>query len=183
MAGKTGTARRTGPDGRYIPGDYTPNFVGFFPAQDPQLVIVVKLDRPQGAYYGGVTAAPVSRETFQAILAARSPTLDRRALIDVRLHPGHLVATGAAEALPASRRSGTEGTYVFREPPESERPRTRQNATVPQLAGLPLRDAAGRLHGLGFRVRLEGAGRVTGSRPAAGTVRTVGDTLVLVGGG
>ncbi|NIQ58702.1 MAG: hypothetical protein GWN71_35980, partial [Gammaproteobacteria bacterium] len=49
-------------------------------AEDPQLVIFVKLERPQGAYYGGATAAPVTRATLEAILAARRAPIDRRAL-------------------------------------------------------------------------------------------------------
>jgi cell division protein FtsI (penicillin-binding protein 3) len=186
VAGKTGTARRTGPDGRYIPGAYTPNFVGYFPAQDPQLVIVVKLDRPQGDYYGGLTAAPVSRETFQAILAARSPTLDRRALIAARLPSARMPdAGGVIDSLPPSRRSGSEGTYVFREPPPAP-PRAAggaQRVAVPEVVGLPMRDAVRRLHAVGFSVRLDGGGRAVGTRPAAGTVRTRGDTLVVLGEG
>ncbi|MBW3572040.1 MAG: penicillin-binding protein 2, partial [Gemmatimonadetes bacterium] len=58
VAGKTGTARRTGAGGRYEAGAYNATFVGFFPARDPQLTILVRLDRPRGAYYGGLTAAP-----------------------------------------------------------------------------------------------------------------------------
>ena len=48
VAGKTGTARRTGANGRYEAGAYNATFVGFFPARDPQLTILVRLDRPQG---------------------------------------------------------------------------------------------------------------------------------------
>src|SRR5690606_7155546 len=47
VAGKTGTARRVSA-GRYEPGAYTASFAGFFPAEDPQLVVLVKLDRPRG---------------------------------------------------------------------------------------------------------------------------------------
>jgi len=80
VAGKTGTARRTA-GGAYRTGAYTATFVGFFPAVDPQLVVLVKLDEPRGgAYYGGATAAPVSRETLAALLAARAAPIDRRPL-------------------------------------------------------------------------------------------------------
>ena len=57
VAGKTGTAR-VARGGRYVPSEYTASFVGFFPADDPQYVVLVKIDRPTGAYYGGQTAAP-----------------------------------------------------------------------------------------------------------------------------
>src|SRR5690606_13221688 len=51
VAGKTGTSRRTGPNGRYLPGSYTASFVGYFPVEDPQVVILVKIDEPRGDYY------------------------------------------------------------------------------------------------------------------------------------
>lgn len=79
LAGKTGTVRVTA-DGRYVGGAYRSTFAGFFPAVDPQLVFVVKLDRPRGDYYGGLTAAPVTRATLEAALAARSTAFDRRAI-------------------------------------------------------------------------------------------------------
>lgn len=79
LAGKTGTVRvATG--GGYVSGAYRSTFAGFFPAVDPQLVFVVKLEEPEGEYYGGLTAAPVTRATLEAALAARSTALDRRAV-------------------------------------------------------------------------------------------------------
>ena len=42
----------------YESGAYYASFVGFFPADAPQLVVFVGLDRPQGTYYGGAVAAP-----------------------------------------------------------------------------------------------------------------------------
>ena len=65
VAGKSGTARAYTRDG-YQEGAYYSSFVGFFPADDPQLVVFVKLDQPSGAYYGGAVAAPVTRATMEA---------------------------------------------------------------------------------------------------------------------
>lgn len=182
VAGKTGTSRRTGPGGRYEPGSYNSTFVGYFPARDPQLAIFVKLDRPQGSYYGGLTAAPVTRETLQAILAARSPTLDGPSLLGTRRDTGERSATVASfgEPLP-----GSDGTYVFVlddgvSPAEPTPPR--DPVRVPTLDGAPLREGARRLHRLGFHVRVEGSGRVRSTRPAAGSPARMGDTVTLVGG-
>jgi cell division protein FtsI (penicillin-binding protein 3) len=180
VAGKTGTARRTGADGRYEAGKYNSSFVSYFPARDPQLVIFVKLDRPQGDYYGGLTAAPVTRATLQAILAARSPSLDRRALLATRLPSAAAPARPAATPR-AARSSGGEGTYVFDSLPQRPASPSREPVPVPELAGLPLRDAARRLHALGFQVTIQGAGSVAATRPAAGTVQTRGRTVVIVG--
>jgi len=58
IAGKTGTAQKT-INGTYARGKYRASFVGFFPADDPQVAIVVILDEPSKSGYGGVVAAPI----------------------------------------------------------------------------------------------------------------------------
>jgi cell division protein FtsI (penicillin-binding protein 3) len=60
VAGKTGTAQVSGRNGvGYLRGAYVSSFAGFLPADDPKLVIVVTLDQPSRAIYGGAVAAPV----------------------------------------------------------------------------------------------------------------------------
>jgi len=58
-AGKTGTAQKLEPNGAYSHNKFTASFVGFAPAEDPMVVIVVSVDEPHPYYYGGVVAAPV----------------------------------------------------------------------------------------------------------------------------
>lgn len=57
VAGKTGTAQKPGPHG-YMPGQYDATFVGMVPAKAPRVVVLVTVDEPRGAYYGGIVAAP-----------------------------------------------------------------------------------------------------------------------------
>jgi cell division protein FtsI (penicillin-binding protein 3) len=57
VAGKTGTAQKPGPNG-YETGKYVATFVGMVPASDPRLVVLVTVDEPHGAIFGGVIAAP-----------------------------------------------------------------------------------------------------------------------------
>lgn len=57
LAGKTGTAEKV-VDGEYSKSKYVASFVGFAPAEDPQLLVAVMVDEPKGAYYGGTVAAP-----------------------------------------------------------------------------------------------------------------------------
>ena len=60
VAGKTGTAQVALPNGRgYASGTYIGAFIGYLPAEDPQVLICVKLDEPRNAIYGGTVAAPV----------------------------------------------------------------------------------------------------------------------------
>ncbi|MEO6526619.1 MAG: penicillin-binding protein 2, partial [Gemmatimonadaceae bacterium] len=79
LAGKTGTARRT-VHGRYAAGQHIPTFVGLFPGDHPQFVILVKIDNPKGTYFGGLTAAPVTKAVLEAALASRNASLDRGTL-------------------------------------------------------------------------------------------------------
>ena len=62
VAGKTGTAQKVSPQGGYMSGKYVVSFVGFLPAENPELVGMVMLDNAttrQGENYGGKVAAPV----------------------------------------------------------------------------------------------------------------------------
>ena len=61
VAGKTGTAQKV-ENGTYAQGKYLASFIGFFPADNPELCISVVLDEPKGAHYGGQTAAPAFRQ-------------------------------------------------------------------------------------------------------------------------
>jgi cell division protein FtsI (penicillin-binding protein 3) len=62
VAGKTGTAQKIDPvTRRYAPDRFVSSFVGFAPADDPRLVILVVIDEPKGVSWGGSVAAPVFR--------------------------------------------------------------------------------------------------------------------------
>ncbi|MEP1150839.1 MAG: penicillin-binding transpeptidase domain-containing protein [Balneola sp.] len=65
IAGKTGTAKKVY-KGRYS-NKYLASFVGFFPAEDPKYVCLIVLNEPKTSGYGGVTAAPIFRETAKRI--------------------------------------------------------------------------------------------------------------------
>lgn len=63
VAGKTGSAQKVRADGRgYQGGAYVASFVGFLPASDPKIVILVAVDEPKGVYWGSVVAAPAFQE-------------------------------------------------------------------------------------------------------------------------
>lgn len=68
VAGKTGTAQRLF-NGEYSKNSHNATFVGYFPAEDPQLIITVIINNPKsGEYYGGRVAAPVFRKIATRIL-------------------------------------------------------------------------------------------------------------------
>lgn len=69
VAGKTGTAQKPLPDGSgYSSGSYIASFVGFAPAADPQVVILVSVDEPRDGAGGGAVSAPVFQKIAQFTL-------------------------------------------------------------------------------------------------------------------
>jgi cell division protein FtsI/penicillin-binding protein 2 len=67
VAGKTGTAAKPIPGG-YSTSRYVASFVGVVPAKDPKLVVLVSVDEPRGAIWGGVVAAPAFSEIARSSL-------------------------------------------------------------------------------------------------------------------
>ncbi|HZF02210.1 MAG TPA: penicillin-binding protein 2 [Methylomirabilota bacterium] len=61
VAGKTGTAQKV-ENGAYASGKYFASFIGFFPADNPQLCISIVMDEPKEGYYGGQVCGPVFKE-------------------------------------------------------------------------------------------------------------------------
>ena len=216
IGGKSGTARRTVEGKGYVEGNYTASFVGLFPVDKPQYVVLVKLDSPRGAYYGGEIAAPVTAVILRAALAAQDAALDRNELAAVkrpapvapeRAAVGAAVAGGPDITGPDSAAAGTaqipaadvlagdSGSFSKQMAPADERtllpPRTirlpfkqkrgmpdRSARPVPDVVGLPVRDAVRALHEAGFRVRLVSRQGMP-TYPAAGSLLAGGSVVKL----
>jgi cell division protein FtsI (penicillin-binding protein 3) len=208
LAGKTGTPRRT-VNGRYAAQQYNPNFVGLFPADAPQYVIVVKLTNPrgaQGSYFGGATAAPLTKTVLEAAIAARDAALDRRQLAASReaadaarpvkdsgggmqvsartlaFAEGNVASPESARARAArhSVESGGSVPYIVTLPQRASRAGTRGlPRAVPDVRGLDLRDAVRSLHTAGFQVQLlRGSSGITS--PVPGTLAAPGTLVRLL---
>jgi cell division protein FtsI (penicillin-binding protein 3) len=67
LAGKTGTSQKV-VDGEYSETQFIASFVGFAPAENPELLVAVIVDDPKGDYYGGSVAAPAFGEIAQFAL-------------------------------------------------------------------------------------------------------------------
>ena len=77
VGGKTGTAQKV-KDGRYMVGNYIVSFIGFMPADDPEIVVYVAVDNAKGVtQYGGTIAGPIARNILLDaidILKIKKPT-------------------------------------------------------------------------------------------------------------
>lgn len=103
VAGKTGTAQKAGPGG-YMPGKYFSSFVGFFPADNPELCISIVLDEPKHGYYGGQVAAPVFKQVAE--LAANY----------LNVQPDRIPEEAVGGRLAKPEHPTTVGTVVAHEP-------------------------------------------------------------------
>jgi membrane peptidoglycan carboxypeptidase len=194
LAGKTGTPRGA-LRGHYIAGRYNPNFVGLFPGDAPQYVIVVKLTAPQSSIFAAETAAPVTKAILEAAVAAGNAALDRtklassvvpsrkdtarRAMVEQAGAPDKHVAVAAT---PDSATYEGSLPFVVTLPIQPLLPMPRTVRPVPDVRGLPLRDAVRSLHSAGFRVQLgRGAANTSATTtPAAGELAQTGTLVRLL---
>lgn len=169
VAAKTGTARRV-VNGRYAPGQYTASFAALFPADRPQLVLIVKIDNPHtGSYFAAQTAAPVTRSMLEQALAARTVALDRARLSSAR---------PPAPAAPLEEAGGVV-PYVIPWPYHPDSAGLAPLAAVPDVTGFAIREAVRALHRRGFRVTLRGWGSAEHTWPAADDSAAIGSTVTL----
>ncbi len=155
VAGKTGTAQKVDPKtGRYSARGRMASFIGFVPAEDPRLVILVVIDSPKGMAYGGLVAAPAFRRIAEyglERLGVRPPM----------------------PAVPAPELASLAPQPVAWEAPQAV-------AGVPTFLGLSMREALVRAHRGGWRTRIEGSGFVVSQDPAPGADTGDGGELRLV---
>ena len=201
LAGKTGTPRRT-VNGRYAITEHIPTFVGLFPGDNPQFVILVKIDNPKGAYLGGLTAAPVTKAVLEAALASRNASLDRRTLAASRRERPIDSASASPFNLAVATRATSETTTTLQHeaarlakaaaeddsagltplvatiPASLPRAAVLAARAVPDVYGLSLRQAVHSLHAAGFRVTLA-AGHSGQTNPAAGMLAPAGSLVHL----
>ena len=204
FGGKSGTAKRL-VNGQYV-ARYTSTFVGVFPAENPQYVVLVKIDDPQETYYGGKAAAPVAKAVIEAAIAARNVGLDRAdlALQKARYVPPSVgapagrvaaagrLASGAGEDGPADEVTAARYALVDSlaeaapSPPvrfdlrDSRRktPADQEAIVVPDVRRLPLRVAVRELHRAGLRVTIVN-GASFEVAPAPGSVVQKGSLVRL----
>lgn len=171
VLGKTGTARLV-ENGRYI-NAHAASFAGIYPADDPQLVVVVRIERPEGNYYGGFVAAPLVRRMLSQALAARRTALDRVRLAGDRVERPARSSRTDAEDLPRTR-----SWVAF--PLADAAAAAATTSVVPDVTGQSVRKAAEALYQRGFQVQLDGAGFVRRTVPAAGDSLTLGKVVTVV---
>ena len=68
VGGKTGTAQKVN-EGKYMVGNYILSFIGFTPADDPEIIVYVAIDNPKGiTQYGGTVSAPIAKNVLKSAI-------------------------------------------------------------------------------------------------------------------
>ncbi len=97
VAGKTGTAQRVDPiTGKY--SGYTASFIGFAPADNPQYVINVTLQRPRNGHFGGLLCGPVFKKVMTFVLQSEHVAPTGTKVAPVALTAGQLKTMHAQQA-------------------------------------------------------------------------------------
>jgi cell division protein FtsI (penicillin-binding protein 3) len=177
VAGKTGTAQKVDPaTGRYSLDRYIASFVGFVPADKPVIALAVTLDEPMVEHAGGAVAAPMFRRVAKMALEARGLIPKGVARADLQ--------TLAQSPDPASAAYASLRASLGKKPPVQEivgtGPAPAGKLRIPDMTGLPAREALRKASDLGVTPRLSGSGLLVSQSPPPGSVVDPGSLLTLV---
>lgn len=179
VAGKTGTAQKVNEDGYgYDEGKYIASFCGFAPVESPQIALLVMIDEPWGAFYGGQIAAPVASRIFAQIFRY------------LRIEPSDAPLGLDSDELDEEIGEGDasiHGVQPKEEPPKpadtpevEEAPKDEiapENARVPDFYGKSIRESARLANETGISFMAEGSGFAVGQSIDAGAIVGRGTTV------
>ncbi len=162
IGGKTGTSQRI-IDGSYSKASYNSSFIGFFPADNPQVVCLVLLNSPKIGRYGGLAAAPIFKNVAKRIIE-RDPEIikpleDNKINQDLKVagvrntQDDNVVYTNAA----------------FHSPDPDLISVCMEKKIMPDLSSYHIKDAITILSGLGVRYVMNGTGMVISQSIAPGS--------------
>ncbi|MDH4264528.1 MAG: penicillin-binding transpeptidase domain-containing protein [Deltaproteobacteria bacterium] len=159
-AGKTGTAQKASSTGRGYSDKRIGSFMGFAPADNPQLVITVIIDEPQGTSYGGVVAAP----TFKAI--------GEQVLPYIGVYPKGVtyLVQATPKHFPSSILSGVDQKTI--KPPDqvSAKEVPGEPGVMPDFSGKTLRQVILSAQKLRLDLKFVGSGKAVAQTPAPGQI-------------
>jgi len=159
VAGKTGTAQMVNPaTGGYFQNRHVASFVGFLPADDPKLLILVVLYDVGHAHFGGVIAAPVFREIASGAVrdldiasSAPAPSYDEASMLPIDKIFAH---ADAADTKSAGATNDADVKII--------------HGKTPDFRSMSLRRAFETARAIGANLDIKGEGYVVAQDPAAG---------------
>ncbi len=206
VAGKTGTSEKLASESTTGEDEYIASFIGFAPADDPQIAILVMLDEPNGAeYFGGLTAAPVAGQILSEILPylETTPEYTPEELASLDTSVPAVSGMSTDDAIKAIKEKGLsykiiggEGTVDYQMPKSGTSiPRTgtvvlytngkepSATVTIPDITKMSIAGATKMISNYGLNLRIVGnestknTALISSQQPAAGTVVEAGTVI------
>ncbi len=198
VAGKTGTAQKVmeGQKG-YAKNKYLASFVGFAPVQKPRLVVLVSIDEPQGAYYGGLVSGPVFKKIMEQSLtylkvppALKSTDSSPRTAFKEKISPPETQrkVSPKEEKKPPEMKDEKKSEIAVMEKAEDsfdsvadhqDNETSSVNFAVPDFQGLSVREALREAQVKQLRIQILGSGICHHQEPEAGNTLAEGTPIIL----
>lgn len=195
VGGKTGTAQKYDKKSKRYLNSYLSSFIGFAPAEDPELVLGVFLDEPHPRYYGGTVAAPIFKKSMERILNLGAgyepeslPNLRQaesdQSIPDIRMLPVE-AALQLLEEKQIDYSSEGDGSHIISQQGDHDELEVKlgdlkvKAKKMPDLRGLTLREALRNLDFSVLNVRVKGSGKVSRQSIKPGKSITASSTLLL----
>jgi cell division protein FtsI (penicillin-binding protein 3) len=173
VAGKTGTAQKAVPEGGYSRTDFIASFVGFVPAERPEVTALVLLDSPSGNHSGSRAAAVFASIIEPSLHYLGIPPMGGREAVPVLAHWPRMTTYPAMSGAIEQRRPKATQVVVGNLSRAGE-------VRMPALFGLPARDAVARILSAGLVPKLYGSGWVTGQDPSPGSSMGPGTECTVI---
>jgi cell division protein FtsI (penicillin-binding protein 3) len=155
VAGKTGTAQKFDHKARaYSSLKVRTAFMGFFPAEAPQIAMLIVLDEPQRDRWGGVAAAPVFKNIGEQLLTTFKTGIRRNPEPEIDITPPENNIGLKFVSAPAPLTNVSDPEY--------------DETIMPNFSGLTIREAITKSRERGIDIRVVGSGWAAEQSPAAG---------------
>lgn len=151
VAGKTGTSQKFDFDlGCYSAKKVEASFIGFFPAEDPQMVILVVLNEPETHRWGGSAAAPVFKKVSEQILRCSNKSMELKEVATDERNEGMRIV-----------QASTTAEMIYHDTKVDE-------SVIPDFEGMSIREVLRISQNRGIDVRIAGSGWAVSQNPGSG---------------
>ena len=171
VAGKTGTAQKW-KNGKYSNNDFISNFIGFFPADNPQLLALIMLDEPSKPFHWGNEGAAVAFQRIMGRIINMDDTISPPLNDHVAFEPKRVVTASEKDNVELIKNNLPLNLSTFS--------KNSNKTKVPEVRGLSMRKTMTILNELGLKYKINGSGKVYWQSPEPGQVVTKG-TVCIVG--
>ena len=179
IGGKTGTSQKL-INGSYSSSDYNSSFIGFFPADEPQVICLIVVDSPKIGRYGGKVAAPIFKNVAERIIESDvkfSPfrkNIKRKSTLE-----NDLLFAKVNEIESTAPKGNIFITANFTEEQPQKIEENYSSTLMPNLYNKSIKESITKLTALGIKYKIKGAGKVQSQSITAGSKIKEGMVCVL----